>query len=97
MDKEQPRSVISRIDDRRVPCVNGHGRCISCAFRRMLMRLMVPSRGRNAAGSRLVRLRGGRDVPYTTAPFEEGCIRRAAQATASHQGRFGLPDTIPLN
>ena len=41
---------------RRDPCVNGHGRRISCAFRRMLMRLMVPSRGRNDAGSRLVRL-----------------------------------------
>ena len=47
--------MIPRIDNRRDPCVNGRGRRISCAFRRMLMRLMDPSRGRNDAESRLVR------------------------------------------
>jgi hypothetical protein len=36
--------------------VAGNASRISCALRRMLMRLMVPSRGQNAAGLRLVRL-----------------------------------------
>jgi hypothetical protein len=52
--KKQGQLVISCIEDRRDHCANGRGRRISCAFRRMIMRLMVPSSGRNNAGSRLV-------------------------------------------
>ena len=69
------------------PCVKGHGRRISCTFRRMLMRLMVPSRGRNDARSRRIRLpvsamrperlrfvRGtrGRSCPPTEGPANPG-------------------------
>jgi hypothetical protein len=56
MDQKQHRLMIFSTEDRRDPCVYGQGRRISCTFPRMLMPLMVPSRGRNDAGSRPVRL-----------------------------------------
>ena len=69
MDKKRPWFVVTRIDERRESCVKGHGRRNSCAFRRMLIRLIVPSSGRNNAGSRLVRLVVSAMSPERLPPF----------------------------
>src|SRR4051794_22802908 len=53
-DKKQRWILIVCIEICRDHCVSGHVRRISCAFRRMLMRIVIPSKAQNAAQSRLV-------------------------------------------